>query len=150
MTGRRHLLGRIAGALVDAALVSVAVVSPKLAQMPRDSLQILDITSTASMSLHEEARIAAEIPLIGGFDNLVVFDQRVAQNSLASILADLATGWQPRRDCWIRDLRPACNGADDDDQQPLQRLAHGRRAARLVAGPVAAVSDHRGSCLGSE
>src|SRR5260370_15316906 len=91
MPGRRHLLGRIAGALVAAALVSVAVVSPTLSQMPRDSLQMLDIASPASMSLHEEATIAAEIPLIGGFNNLVVFGQRVAQNSLASLLAV----WRP-------------------------------------------------------
>jgi len=49
--------------------------------------------SPASMSIHEESTIAAGIPMMGVFNNLVVFDQHVAQNSLASIVPDLATGW---------------------------------------------------------
>jgi peptide/nickel transport system substrate-binding protein len=37
----------------------------------------------------QESMIAVGIPTMGVFDNLVVFDQ----NSLASVVPDLATGW---------------------------------------------------------
>jgi hypothetical protein len=40
-----------------------------------------DFASPASMSMHEESTITAGIPLMGVFNNLVVFDQHVAQNS---------------------------------------------------------------------
>ena len=46
------------------------------------------------MSIHEESTITAGIPMMGVFNNLVVFDQHVPQNSLASIVPDLATEWR--------------------------------------------------------
>jgi Bacterial extracellular solute-binding proteins, family 5 Middle len=49
--------------------------------------------SPASMSIHEEATVFAEGPMMGVFNNLVMFDQHVPQNSLQSIVPDLATGW---------------------------------------------------------
>src|SRR6266853_5594144 len=64
-----------------------------LAQKRGGILQMPDFASPASMSLHEESTIAAGTPLMGVFNNLVVFDQHVPQNSLASIVPDLATGW---------------------------------------------------------
>ena len=54
---------------------------------------MLDFASPASMSIHEELTITAGIPMMGVFNNLVVFDQHVPQNSLKSIVPDLATGW---------------------------------------------------------
>jgi peptide/nickel transport system substrate-binding protein len=45
------------------------------------------------MSIHEEATIYAVRPMMGVFNNLVMFDQQVKQNSLRSIVPDLATGW---------------------------------------------------------
>jgi len=45
------------------------------------------------MSLHEEATVFAKGPMLGWFNNLVMFDQHVPQNSLQSIVPDLATGW---------------------------------------------------------
>jgi peptide/nickel transport system substrate-binding protein len=54
---------------------------------------MLDFASPASMSIHEESTITAGIPMMGVFNNLVVFDQHVAQNSLASIVPDLASDW---------------------------------------------------------
>src|SRR6266567_3199057 len=41
----------------------------------------------------EEATQASQGPTMGVFNNLVMFDQHVKQNSLASIVPDLATGW---------------------------------------------------------
>jgi peptide/nickel transport system substrate-binding protein len=45
------------------------------------------------MSIHEETTAFAEKPMMAVFNNLVMFDQHVEQNSLASIVPDLATGW---------------------------------------------------------
>jgi len=67
--------------------------TPALAQKSGGILQMPGFASPASMSIHEESTIAAGIPLMGVFNNLVVFDQHVAQNSPQSIVPDLATGW---------------------------------------------------------
>ncbi len=45
------------------------------------------------MSIHEEVTVFALRPVMGVFNNLVVFDQHVPQNTLASIVPDLATAW---------------------------------------------------------
>ena len=42
------------------------------------------IDSPASMSIHEEATVVAERPMMAVFNNLVLFDQHVAQNSLGA------------------------------------------------------------------
>ena len=45
------------------------------------------------MSLHEESTIVALGPMMGVFNNLVMFDQHVPQNRLDSIVPDLASSW---------------------------------------------------------
>jgi peptide/nickel transport system substrate-binding protein len=52
-----------------------------------------DFDSPASMSILEESTIAAERPMMGVFNNLVLFDQHVKQNSLESIVPELAASW---------------------------------------------------------
>ena len=74
-------------------LVALSVAGAAFARKPGGILQMPDFASPASMSIHEESTITAVIPTMGVFNNLVVFDQHVAQNSLASIVPDLATGW---------------------------------------------------------
>src|SRR5229473_860661 len=74
-------------------LLVASLVGPALAQKPGGILQMPDFASPASMSIHEESTITAVIPMMGVFNNLVVFDQHVAQNSIASIASDLATEW---------------------------------------------------------
>jgi peptide/nickel transport system substrate-binding protein len=86
-------LGRRAFAVGGALLAALVVNNGALAQKPGGVLQMPDFASPASMSLHEESTIAAGTPLMGVFNNLVVFDQHVAQNSLASIVPDLANDW---------------------------------------------------------
>jgi peptide/nickel transport system substrate-binding protein len=49
--------------------------------------------SPASMSTLEEVTPLTQGPMMGVFNNLVIFDQHVKQNSLESIVSDLATGW---------------------------------------------------------
>ena len=69
--------------LLAAAVVLANLASPALAQKSGGILQMLDFASPASMSIHEESTITAGIPMMGVFNNLVMFDQHVPQNSLA-------------------------------------------------------------------
>src|SRR5258708_2771844 len=63
------------------------------AQKQGGILKMYNPDSPASMSIHEEATIISERPMMGVFNNLVMFDQHVPQNSLASVVPDLATRW---------------------------------------------------------
>ena len=56
-------------------------------------LRMYSPDSPASMSIHEEATVFAEGPMMGVFNNLVMYDQHVPKNSLQSIVPDLAKGW---------------------------------------------------------
>jgi len=63
------------------------------AQKPGGVLIMSHFDSPASMSMHEEATAAANRPMMGVFNNLVMYKQDVPQNSLQSIVPDLATNW---------------------------------------------------------
>jgi peptide/nickel transport system substrate-binding protein len=63
------------------------------AQKTGGILKMYSPDSPASVSIHEESTVFAEGPMMGVFNNLVMFDQHVKQNSLESIVPDLATGW---------------------------------------------------------
>jgi len=79
--------------IVAAALCVVGLATPTAAQKPGGILKVWLIDSPASMSIHEEATVVAERPMMAVFNNLVVFDQHIAQNSLDSIRPDLAKSW---------------------------------------------------------
>ena len=66
------------------------------AQKAGGILKISHFDSPASMSLLEESTAAALRPVMGIFNNLVVYDQHVAQNSMRSIVPELATSWSSR------------------------------------------------------
>src|SRR3984893_6445686 len=82
------------GAFAIAAplLVSLSAAGPVAAQKTGGILKMYSPDSPASMSIHEEATVFAEGPMMGVFNNLVMFDQQVPQNSLQSVVPDLATG----------------------------------------------------------
>jgi len=88
------------GAFVMATplVVALAAAEPAFAQKAGGILKMYSPDSPASMSIHEEATFVAEGPMMGVFNNLVVFDQHVKQNSLDSIVPDLATGWSWNED----------------------------------------------------
>src|SRR4029077_18287326 len=86
---RQHLRGCATAAVVFALAAS----NPALAQKSGGILKISFFDNPASMSLHEEATGAALRPMMGVFNNLVMYDQHVAQNSMASIVPDLAESW---------------------------------------------------------
>src|SRR5213592_1059546 len=78
-----------AGALLPA----FATAEPAIAQKPGGILKSYSIDSPASMSIHEEVTIFSLRPVMGVFNNLVMYDQQVKQNSMQSIVPDLAQSW---------------------------------------------------------
>ena len=80
-------------AAVTPLLLAFCAGNAVLAQKPGGILKMYSPDSPASMSIHEEATVFAEGPMMGVFNNLVMYDQHVPQNSLQSIVPDLATGW---------------------------------------------------------
>src|SRR5579864_7261426 len=73
--------------------LALAIGPAAMAQKSGGVLKISFFDNPASMSLLEEATGAALRPMMGVFNNLVMYDQHVAQNSLNSIVPDLATSW---------------------------------------------------------
>ena len=81
--------------LVVASVLSLAlsVTGAALAQKQGGILRMPHFDSPASMSLLEESTVAVTRPIMPVFNNLVMFKQDVPQNSLRSIVPDLATSW---------------------------------------------------------
>src|ERR1700736_3366465 len=87
---KRHLcVLAAAGALLAGMFVADAA----FAQKSGGTLKVSHFDSPASMSLLEESTAAALRPIMGVFNNLVVYDQHVPHNSMRSIVPDLATSW---------------------------------------------------------
>ena len=63
------------------------------AQKQGGVLRVYHRDSPASMSIHEEGTVGVLMPMMGVFNNLVVYDQHIPQNSEATIRPDLATAW---------------------------------------------------------
>ena len=103
---------------IAAFIVLIGLAAPAVAQKPGGVLQMLDFASPASMSIHEEATIVAGIPMMGVFNNLVVFDQHVAQNSMRTIVPDLATEWRGARTARA-DLSSCASGVKWHDGKPF-------------------------------
>ena len=80
-------------AIAGGLLIALCSADGAFAQKAGGTLKISFFDNPASMSLHEEATGAALRPMMGVFNNLVMYDQHVAQNSPDSIIPDLATGW---------------------------------------------------------
>src|ERR1700732_5099667 len=80
-------------ALVGVLSMALIAANPALAQEQGGILRVYHRDSPASMSIHEEGTVGVIMPMMGAFNNLVIFDQHVPQNSLQSIVPELATGW---------------------------------------------------------
>src|SRR5260370_2980768 len=81
-------LGAVA-ALLDALIVPQAA----NAQKQGGILKIYFFDSPASVSIHEETTAAGQGPVMGVFNNLVMYKQDVPQSGLQSVVADLASQW---------------------------------------------------------
>src|SRR5881397_2372882 len=88
MTGKSGMLAAVA-----ALGLAIGAVTPALAQKPGGILKVYFFDSPASMSIHEEATFAALGPMMGVFNNLVMYKQDVPLSSLDSIVPDLASEW---------------------------------------------------------
>lgn len=63
------------------------------AQKAGGVLRVHFFDSPATMSIHEESTIAGQGPMMGVFNNLVMYDQDVPQSGMKSIVPDLARAW---------------------------------------------------------
>src|SRR4051794_33559236 len=88
------MAGRVAFAAALGLLLAVTLgLAPAFAQKPGGILKLYFFDSPARMSIHEEATIAGQGPMMGVFNNLVMYKQDVSQASLESIVPDLASEW---------------------------------------------------------
>jgi peptide/nickel transport system substrate-binding protein len=88
MTRNPCLFAAACGLLVGAFFTGAA-----FAQKQGGILRVYHWDSPPSMSIHEEPTISTVVPMMGVFNNLVIYKQDVPQNSLQSIVPDLAISW---------------------------------------------------------
>jgi peptide/nickel transport system substrate-binding protein len=74
-------------------LIAISIGATALAQKQGGTLRVHAGDSPPRLSMHEEIDALPARMTMPIFNNLVVFDQHVKQNSMASIEPDLATGW---------------------------------------------------------
>ena len=69
--------------------------APAAAQQPKSGgiLRMYHRDSPGSASIHEGASYSFNIPLMPIFNNLVIFDQHIPQNSMDDIRPELAESW---------------------------------------------------------
>src|SRR5229473_1980200 len=79
--------------LAVAVLSLLAASDVALAQKQGGILRVYHRDSPASASIHEEATYSVNVPFMPVFNNLVIYKQDVAQNSLESIVPELADSW---------------------------------------------------------
>jgi len=96
--GGKKMAFNLRAAAAAALLISISASGTAYAQKQGGILRMYTPDSPASMSIHEEATVFAQGPMMGVFNNLIMFDQHVPQNSLESIVPDLATGWLWNKD----------------------------------------------------
>src|SRR5690242_19873483 len=89
--------GRVFAACVE-LLLGFVFADAALAQKQGGVLRVFHRDSPASMSIIEEGSISAIMPMMGVFNNLVLFDQHVPQNRVESIVPDLAISWSLSED----------------------------------------------------
>jgi peptide/nickel transport system substrate-binding protein len=79
--------------VASALLITISGGGAALAQKPGGILKMYIWDNPPSVSMLEGANPIAQRATMGVFNNLIMFDQHVAQSSLQSIVPDLATGW---------------------------------------------------------
>jgi len=80
-------------AVAGTLLIALAASDAAYGQKPGGILHVHAGDSPPSMSLLEEVDANPARATMGVFNNLVMFDQHVKQNSMRSIVPDLATSW---------------------------------------------------------
>src|SRR3954471_9183981 len=85
-------------ATMAALLAALSVANFASAQKRGGIRRMYTVDSPASMSIHEEATVFSQGPMMGVFNNLIMFDQHANQSTLQAIVPDLATGWSWNED----------------------------------------------------
>src|SRR3954470_14558509 len=91
--GRKRMVRAWCGCAAVVFLAVVAIGNDALAQKQGGILRIHQREAIPSMSIHEEGTISVVLPMMGVFNNLVLFNQHERQNSLDDIVPDLAKSW---------------------------------------------------------
>ena len=86
---RLRIVGVAVLALWAAGLATAAAADPKSGGI----LKIYLRENPGGVSIHEEATYSTNIPMMGVFNNLVFYDQHKKQNSMDTIVPELATSW---------------------------------------------------------
>src|SRR5205809_6061878 len=93
-TGRNRMRRKLRACIIISTLAAaLGSGGGAFAQKSGGVLRIQHWDSPASMSIHEEATYSVVVPIMGVMNNLVMFKQDVAQNSVQSIVPDLAESW---------------------------------------------------------
>ena len=81
--------------MASCVLAALSLAASAMAEEPKHGgiLKIYHRDSPGSASIHEEATFSTNVPFMPVFNNLAIYDQHVAQNSLESIRPELATSW---------------------------------------------------------
>ena len=89
------MIGRMLSSCAAAGALLLALSSGNLALAQKSGgiLKIQHWDSPASMSIHEEATYSTVLPIMGVMNNLVLYKQDVPQNSLQTVVPDLAESW---------------------------------------------------------
>ena len=107
---------RCLGLVAAAAIVLASGTS--FAQKSGGVLKMQLMDTPPSASIIEEGTVSAVVPFMAVFNNLVLFDQNVATNSMDSIVPDLASSWK-----WSEDGRQLAfkvrSGVKWHDGQPF-------------------------------
>jgi len=80
-------------ATAAALLLGLSAGGAAYAQKQGGILKMDHRDSPASASIHEEATYSVNIPFMGVFNNLVMYKQDAPQNSLDTVVPDLASSW---------------------------------------------------------
>jgi len=84
-----RILSSVLGAIAALGLTA----APALAQKSGGVMKMYIQDNPPSTSIHEEATTSTVVPFMSIYNNLVMFDQQIPQNSLESIRPDLAESW---------------------------------------------------------
>ena len=80
---------------VTVLAVALAATAAANAGEPKSGgvLKIYHRENPGGISIHEEATFSTNVPMMGVFNNLVIYDQHKPQNSVDTIMPELATSW---------------------------------------------------------
>ena len=92
-------MGTKYAALATAILAALSLATAQAAEPKHGGiLRIYHRETPPSLSIHEEATFSVNVPAMPIFNNLVEYDQHKPQNSMGTIVPDLATEW-----AWSKD-----------------------------------------------